>query len=191
MDDPYKVLGIREGASEAEIKAAYREQVKKYHPDQHQENPLYDLAEEKLREVNEAYDYLMGNGASGSGRAGGRNAQRQQPVFREVRKAIDRGDLAAAEQMLARATNRDAEWHFLSGVLALRKGWYDEAIGSIQMAVSMDPNNPEYIAAMNNVTQTAGGFRTEAYGRGYRNNNDELCRMCQCLICMDCLTDCC
>ena len=61
MKNPYEVLGIREGASEDEIKKAYRELVKKYHPDQYRDNPLSKLAEEKLREVNEAYDHLMKN----------------------------------------------------------------------------------------------------------------------------------
>ena len=59
MDDPYKVLGLKRGATDEEIKAAYHELVKKYHPDKYQNNPLSDLAEEKLREVNEAYDLLM------------------------------------------------------------------------------------------------------------------------------------
>jgi len=57
--DPYEVLGLSRGATDEEIKAAYRELVKKYHPDKYINNPLADLAEEKLREINEAYDMLM------------------------------------------------------------------------------------------------------------------------------------
>ena len=59
--NPYEVLGIKPGASEEEIKAAYKELVKKYHPDKYIDNPLADLAEKKLQEVNEAYDMLMKN----------------------------------------------------------------------------------------------------------------------------------
>ena len=67
MNNPYEVLGVKPGASEAEIKAAYKELVKKYHPDKYVDNPLADLAEEKMQEINEAYDALMKRGSAGAG----------------------------------------------------------------------------------------------------------------------------
>jgi molecular chaperone DnaJ len=196
MRNPYEVLGIKEGASIEEIKAAYKEQVKKYHPDLHQDNPLYELAEEKLQEINEAYDYLMKNGSYAGGSSGysnkgyGGKQSRQSPEFRQVRIDIDRGNLGAAESALERSNNRGAEWFFLKGMLSLRKGWYDEAVTNVQTAISMDPDNMEYRAAMNSMIQTSGGYRTNAYGRGYSNANDELCRMLQCYCCADMLCDC-
>lgn len=60
-ENPYKVLGVKDGASYDEIKRAYREMVKKYHPDKYQNNPLADLADVKMREINEAYDSIMKN----------------------------------------------------------------------------------------------------------------------------------
>ncbi|MFA7659685.1 MAG: DnaJ domain-containing protein [Anaerovoracaceae bacterium] len=196
MQNPYEVLGIKEGASIQEIKAAYKEQVKKYHPDRHQDNPLYELAEEKLQEINEAYDYLMkngsytGGGSSYSKEPSGGSQPRQSPEFRQVRIDIDRGNFPAAEAALNRSKNRGAEWFFLSGMLSLRKGWYDDAVTNVQTAISMDPNNVEYRTAMNSMLQTSGGYRTNAYGRGYGNSNDELCRMLQCYCCADMLCDC-
>ena len=56
--NPYEVLGVKPGASQDEIKSAYRKLVKQYHPDQYVDNPLKDLAEEKLAEVNRAYEML-------------------------------------------------------------------------------------------------------------------------------------
>ena len=67
MKDPYEVLGLKPTATDEEIKAAYHELVKKYHPDKYQDNPLAELAGEKLREVNEAYDALMKQGHTSGG----------------------------------------------------------------------------------------------------------------------------
>jgi molecular chaperone DnaJ len=193
MQNPYEVLGIKEGASQEEIKAAYREQVKKYHPDKHQDNPLQDLAEEKLQEINEAYEYLTKNGGNGggysSGSNGGRNKSYQSPEFNEVRRMIDRGNLMGAEQTLNRISTRNAEWFFLSGMLSLRKGWYDDAVNNVQTAISMDPSNTEYRNAMNSIMSSGAGYRTQSYGRGY-TSNDDLCRMLQCYCCADALCDC-
>ena len=65
MKDPYEVLGVPHGASDEQIKKAYRELARKYHPDNYADNPLADLAQEKMKEINEAYDTLTkGGGAS-------------------------------------------------------------------------------------------------------------------------------
>ena len=110
MNNPYEVLGLKPGASEAEIKAAYKELVKKYHPDKYQNNPLADLAQEKLQEINEAYDTLMKNrSSSGGGYRGGQSyrpsSSSSSSNYNAVRQALDRGDLMAAEQMLINSPN--------------------------------------------------------------------------------------
>ncbi len=56
--DPYSVLGVDRSATDAEIRAAYRDLVAKYHPDKHQGNPLEGLAAEKMADINRAYDIL-------------------------------------------------------------------------------------------------------------------------------------
>jgi molecular chaperone DnaJ len=58
MNDPYAVLGVNQNATDEEIKVAYRELVKKYHPDRYVNNPLSDLANEKMQEINEAYEMI-------------------------------------------------------------------------------------------------------------------------------------
>ena len=58
MRDPYEVLGVSPDAGDDEIKRAYRDLARKYHPDNYQNNPLSDLAEEKMKEINEAYDAI-------------------------------------------------------------------------------------------------------------------------------------
>lgn len=191
MRNPYEVLGINEGASEDEIKRAYRELVKKYHPDQYQDNPLSSLAEEKLREINEAYDFLTKNPSSAkqSGAWGNRNAawnnQGGNESFKQVRAYINSGNIAMAEEILNKSTDRSAEWFYLRGLVFLRKGWYNEAIMSIQTAVNMEPSNYEYKDALNRINMANTTYRGAAYGRGY-NQGPDLCQMCQCLYCSDC-----
>lgn len=192
-DDPYKVLGVSPNASDEEIKAAYRELVKKYHPDKYQDNPLGDLAEEKLQEVNEAYDQIMRGGRSSAGAgdgyagAGGYSRTQTSPEFEEVRKTIDRGDLKRAQDLLDNIPNKqNAEWMFLSGMVSYRRGWYDDAVGKLQQAVSMDPNNMEYRQVLNSVLGAGSVYQNRSYGQGYGNTEAVLCQACQCAICLDC-----
>lgn len=205
MRDPYEVLEIGKNASMDEVKAAYKKMIKKYHPDQYQNNPLADLAQEKLKEVNEAYEqicaqkgngnsaygntssYSYGGGASysGSGYSGGTD-------YNAVRNYIDMGNLDAAATILSNATDRNAEWHFLSGMVAYRRGWYDQSQSLIQQACNMDPNNFEY--RRNLEALRGGGFRqSNPYGNANYNNmsaDDIFCRACQAYMCLDCCCDC-
>ena len=59
MKNPYEILGVSKNATDEEIKKAYRELARKYHPDRYADNPLSDLAKEKMQEINEAYDSIM------------------------------------------------------------------------------------------------------------------------------------
>jgi curved DNA-binding protein CbpA len=192
MRNPYEVLEVKEGASKEEIKKAYKEIVKKYHPDQYGNNPLKDLAEEKLREANEAYDYLMNNASSSNGHSGNPSYNNNSSSYgnlNEIRNDLQRGDLRAAEDKLNRISNRDAEWNFLMGVLFLRKGWYDNAYNYIVNACNMDPNNIEYRQTLNNLQNRNTSYRQTYYGRG-RGNND-FCDICTTLWCADTFCECC
>lgn len=138
MSDPYSVLGVKPEASDEEIKRAYRELARKYHPDNYQNNPLADLAEEKMKEINEAYDAITKQRrrrAGSSSSYGGYRTQSQgayqsqsssygSPLYSQVRQAINLGDLGRAEQLLRTAPTQDAEWHFLTGLSpTARDGW--------------------------------------------------------------------
>jgi curved DNA-binding protein CbpA len=56
--DPFEILGVRPDATPEQIRAAYREQVARYHPDKHRGNPLEELAASRLVEINRAYEIL-------------------------------------------------------------------------------------------------------------------------------------
>ena len=191
MSDPYSVLGVKPDASDEEVKRAYRELARKYHPDNYQNNPLADLAEEKMKEINEAYDAITrmrGGGSSGGYQSQG-NYQRQQQysgtsgtLYNQVRQAINMGDIARAEQLLRSAPSQDAEWHFLTGSIAYRKGWLDEATQHFQIACNMDPANGEYRQALMMMRQGGQAYRPYGYGGGV--DSCDLCTTCLCLQCL-------
>lgn len=194
MKDPYEVLGIRPGASEAEIKRAYKELVRKYHPDQYKDNPLSSLAEEKLKEINEAYDYLMrnkGNYRQESGTQGGGGANRDyNPYFAQVRQYILSGNIYEAERILNSISTRSAEWYFLKGHVDLAKGNYHQGYENIRTAVNMEPGNMEYQQTLRNLMNQ----NTRA-GQVDRTNNpsneaDDICKICTCLYAADCCCEC-
>lgn len=199
MNNPYEVLGVKPGASEAEIKAAYKELVKKYHPDKYQNNPLADLAKEKLQEVNEAYDSLMKNrptqsfhGGSSQSYSGRSYGSGNSGDYLAIRQALDRNDLSAAEQMLVNAPNRDAEWFFLSGVLSYKKGWVDDAMSNVRQAIDMNPNNPEYQRIYQQMMGAGAMYRGRSNAQGYdQNRNNDCCSdCCTFYLCTSCISPC-
>lgn len=186
MIDPYKVLGVSPNASEDEIKKAYRELAKKYHPDNYANNPLKDLADEKMKEINEAYDQIMSGKAHSS--SGNQNSKGSSTEFAEIRQLIYSGNLITAEAMLDRATNRGAEWHYLKGCISMKRQYYAQARQYLETACSMDPSNQEYKAAYNNLMSGQaryGGFNTQRTDAGCDG-----CDMCSGLLCADCCCEC-
>ena len=197
MTDPYLVLGVKPSASDEEVKRAYRELVKKYHPDHYQDNPLSDLAEEKMKEINEAYDAvvkLRAGGQQSYGRQGGGSYQSSgsyssagaDPMFQQVRQLIDLGRLGEAQRILESSGARTAEWHYLMGSLAYRRGWLDEARDNFNMALRMEPQNIEYRQAIQYLDQQAGrGFQTYQTG-GVSTGNCCAALACWSMCCGGC-----
>lgn len=190
--DPYKVLGITPQTSDDDVKRAYRELARKYHPDNYVNNPLADLAEARMKEINEAYDMIMNErSAKSSAQQDGYSSGAYQKntgnnsIYGQVRSAITSGNLAMAENLLSRLPARDAEWYFLMGTVNFRKGWYDEAQRCYTQACAMDPSNLEYRSALNNLNMGAN------YG-GYRPMSTvSVCDCCTQLICCSCMANAC
>lgn len=201
MSNPYEVLGVSENSSTDDIKRAYRELAKKYHPDQYENNPLRELAESKMREINEAYDYLMKNHNNGyknntynnsnnyTNNSYGSNAYSDNMAYQYIRMDIQNNNLREAEAKLNKIMNRDAQWHYLMGVLYMKKGWYDQGLTHLTNAYNLEPNNPEYRDAYNQLQRMNNSYR-----QSYRTRNDsdkDMCKICAGLYCADCLCECC
>jgi molecular chaperone DnaJ len=206
MRNPYEVLGVKEGSSKEDIKKAYREQAKKYHPDQYGDNPLQDLAEDKMRELNEAYDSLMKN-TSSSNNYGSSNSYNSSStsssssnygyskddyannnIYQSIRMDLNSGNISSAEQKLSSMSTRTAEWNYLMGMVHLKKGWHDSAYNFISKACSGEPNNIEYRRSFNELNTRTSNYRDNYYGR--RNKDSDMCNLCVNLWCADSLCEC-
>lgn len=203
MNDPYQVLGIPETATDAEVKNAYRNLARKYHPDNYHDNPLADLAQERMKEINAAYEEVTrrrsgqgGGSAYGSSRSGssyggayggsygygGQQNYSGSPVLQQARMAINAGNLSHAESLLASCQDHNAEWNFLKGAICYRRGWMDEAKRYYQTACQMDPNNLEYRQALEFMESGGRG----SYTPGGSPFGTEVCAsngMCLPLLC--------
>jgi tetratricopeptide (TPR) repeat protein len=187
--DPYEVLGISPNATDDEVKSAYRALARKYHPDNYANNPLSDLAEEKMQEINDAYDAIVrmrkSGGQSGSGYNSGYAAGSHH---NDIRQMIHQNRIHDAEMLLDGIPShaRDAEWFFLKGSVLYKKGWLEEAYSHFETATRMEPSNMEYRQAYNqiNAYRQTGGYRTHG-GHGM-----DACDVCNTLICADCCCEC-
>ncbi len=201
LRDPYSVLGVFPDATDEEIKEAYHELARRYHPDNYtDDNPLKDLASEKMQEINAAYEKIQkerkgkksgtGTGTSGAGTGTGGSG-----VYNDIRRMINDRKFSDAERALFEIAdfNRTAEWHYLMSVVLMHRNRVNDAMRELEMACSMDPSNLEYQRAKEMFNNTARGYGSTYYGgssRPVRSASDDACNCCANLICMDCLCEC-
>ena len=154
-----------------------------------------------MKEINEAYDQInsmrqKGKGTGSTGSAGSYSSNGSSSQFYSVRIYIQRNMIKEAEQVLDSTPegSRTAEWHYLKGMCAFRKGWSNQANEFFTTACNMDPNNQEYRAAMNNIngqrSYNYGGYNT-ANGTPANSTGCSCCDICAAYMCADCLCSCC
>lgn len=180
--NPYDVLGIPQSASDDEVKKAYRDLTRKYHPDANVNNPLADLAEEKFKEVQEAYDVIMkerehggsGYGYGGYGSAGGNSyggysssGGSQDVEMQAVYNFINTRRYRDALNVLNRMPNRNAQWYYLSAAANAGIGNNILARDHAGQAVNMEPNNMQYRQLLNQIEWTGQRYQNSPYNGGY------------------------
>lgn len=167
MFDPYSILGVSRDASDEEIKKAYRKLSRKYHPDANINNPNKDQAEEKFKEIQQAYDQIMkereygssgnygygGNtgygGFGGFGGYGGSQSnsgyQDEEAIRRQaVSNYVQSGHYQEAMNVLSSLKERNAQWYYLSAVANMGLGNNVNAMNHIREAVRLEPDNMQY-----------------------------------------------
>jgi len=208
MNDSYKVLGVSPSDSDEKIKEAYRELIKKYHPDNYSQSPMSDIAGEKTAEINSAFDDIMNMRRGGGNASEAKNdytdydfskkndSQNGNTSLSEIRRLIQNGEVTTAESMLDRValSQRGAEWYFLKGSVCYTRGWLNEAFDNFTSASNMEPQNAEYRAALNQMQNNRNGNMNGSPFNQYRTNPNaqgcSSCDMCSSLICADCCCEC-
>ena len=193
--NPYEVLGVSRNASIDEIKKAYKELSRKYHPDSYVGNPLSSLAEEKFKQVQEAYDAIMKekngdfNYTDNYNNSGYYNGESGEMA--EVYNLLGRRACSQALSLLDSMPNRNAKWYYYSAIAQVGLGNNLRGMEYARMAVSMEPNNIEYQNLVNRLS-----FQGNRYGevrnvyRGGRSGFDDASDLCCKLWLADSLCEC-
>lgn len=200
MLDPYSVLGVSRDASMDEIKKAYRQLSRKYHPDANINNPNKEEAEEKFKQVQQAYDQIVREreqGASQSswsgGFGGGYQTQDDQRSM-EMRAAanyINAAHYQEALNVLNRMTERNGEWYYYHAIASAGAGNTANAMEDARRAVEMEPNNMQYQQLYQQLQSGGQWYQNMGNGYGYERPGNGLgscCCQCLCLnmLCPGC-----
>ena len=189
IDDPYKILGISRDATDEQIKQAYRQLAKKYHPDR---NPGDAEAAKKMQQINAAYEQIKnpekaqpGAGYGGYDPFGGYQQRAyqhdgdsyQQAAYKDSRVGRYREALNA----LQNCTAKDARWYYLSALAHYNLGNQVTALEHIRRAVSMDPGNEEYLNILEQMEHGGATYRRSADNyRGFTMRGNPCASLCLC-----------
>lgn len=193
--DPYAVLGLAPGASDDEVKAAYKRLAKKYHPDL---NPSPE-AEERMKEINAAYDQIINHrvegtaaggaqgpfyGYGGSGYGGGPSGSRGENAdrMRAVYNYINARHYCEALHLLGEIEPRDARWYYYSAVANAGLGNRIAAVEQARRAVELEPGNPEYRLFFEQLRSAGEFYRDRGEGYGAPAPGLDLCSRLFCLF---------
>lgn len=199
MQDPYKVLGVSPDASDEEIKRAYRRLAKKYHPDL---NPGDEEAARKMQEVNAAYDQIKNPqkqrpGQGGYGGYGGYGnydpfggyqqrsygGSQDDQYQKSAAQYIRFGRYQESLNALGNSATRNARWYYLSAIANDGLGNQVTALEHIRKAVSMEPDNLEYLQTLKAMEQGGFTYRQNAGNfRGFAFGGDPCTNMCLCYL---------
>ena len=205
--DPYQVLGVSRDASDDEVKKAYRNLSRKYHPDANINNPNKAQAEEMFKKVQAAYDQIMkerqygGHGTAGSqygpgsshyggysggfGGFGGFGAsdREEEPRMQAARNFINSGHYQEACNVLNSIQERNARWYYYSAIANSGIGNQINALEYARKAVQMDPGNAEYRQLVSRLENNGRWYadRGTQYGFGTDGRSNCLSDLCCCM----------
>lgn len=168
---------------------------KKYHPDNYAQSNLSTIAQEKMQEINNAFDEIMNlRRGSADARQSTNGGTNMNNIY--IRNLIQNGDITQADNILDSIPQgeRNAEWFFLKGSVCYTRGWLNEAYSNFTTACNLEPSNMEYKSALDQINRNRGGFMngnpTPQYNTNPNMTSCSACDVCNGLICADCCCEC-
>lgn len=166
ITNPYKVLGVPDGASVDECTKAYKKLAKKYHPDL---NPNDKDAEEKMSQINAAYDQIKNGNANqteyrnpftGSAK---KSTSSAPDYLNSVAQFINTGQYMQAINLLNTIEDRNARWYYLSAVANASIGKWNIAQDHIRTAYAKEPDNMTYHQAYTDITNGINPIKKDPF----------------------------
>lgn len=209
MSDPYKVLGVSRDASMDEIKKAYRNLSRKYHPDANINNPNKEKAEEMFKLVQQAYEQIVdererGSSSGSYGGFGGFSGRSQNTAgsdeeslkYQAAANYLNNGHIREAMNVLDGMRDRGAMWYYLHAIANSRMGNNVNAVEDARRAVALEPDNQQYQMLLHQLENGGQWYTDMGQGYGYERQNPSAGNWCcQCLAlnmcCGGCGVPCC
>lgn len=182
ISDPYSILGVSRDASDREIKRAYRNMSRKYHPDSYASSPAAEAeaAAEKFKQIQEAYNQIVnersgrssgGYGGAYGGYGGGQSYSEEDQHLMAAVNYIRARRYNEAINVLNGIGNRSGRWYYLSSVANMGLGNNVVAQDHAKKAVELEPDNMEFRQYYQQL-QNGGGFSSfggygSPFGGGY------------------------
>ena len=199
--NPFIILGISRDATQSEIYDAYKAKRDYYKEHIFDEGESGAEAARMLEQVEEAYKQAMELTHENSTVEGEGNSS-----FEAVKQAIRDKNPELAQKELDKISYRGAEWHYFQSIVFYEKNWLNDSKKQLEIALQMDPSNPKYQRALENLKKKVDGSRPydgaqnvyqdngTSTGRSYSQTTgstaDGCCAACQALWCADCCCEC-
>ena len=221
MTDPYQVLGVSRDASTEEIKKAYRTLSRKYHPDANINNPNKAEAEEKFKQVQQAYKQIMeekengtssyssqgsyggsygsggyggsyGNGGYG-GNYGGYNygSSTEDAELRAAANYLNNMRYQEAMRVLNNISRHNAQWYYLHAIANAGLGNNISAVQDAQTGVNMEPGNMQYRQLLSQLQGGGQWYTDMGQGYGYERAGGDMGKWCCECLAINAMCNCC